>query len=438
MDEPQVEVQELIDRVVREEYPRILATVARSVGDLDLAEDAVQDAIGSAIATWTRSGPPAVPGAWLTTAARNRAIDVLRREGRRVEVETRGTWGAAAPGRTDEVEPEADTETHVGPMVDDQLRLMFVTCHPSLTRETRVTLTLKYVCGLRTDEIARLLLVGEDTVTKRIRRARRKIREARILLRVPPPDRLGERVRSVLDCLYLVFTEGYAATGGDRLIRADLCAEAIRLTRLVVVLDPDNPEPRALLALELLQDSRAEARLDADGRPVVLADQDRSRWDRTEIAEALALIASVRESSDRSAATEVYLLQADVAAAHALAPSWERTDWSAIRAAYDELYERTGSPVVGLNRVVATSMADGPAAALRRFQQLGPDDAVARTHQWHLVHADLLERLGDRTAAAEAYRRALDASMNEPERAHVVGRLALVDRPGAREGRPIS
>jgi RNA polymerase sigma-70 factor (ECF subfamily) len=217
MAERPAEARELLDRVVREEYPRILTAVARSVGDLDLAEDALQDAIGAAIASWARSGPPEVPAAWLTTVARRRAIDVLRREGRRDELEAR-----SAPPHDEPVEP------HTGPLVDDQLRLMLVTCHPSLTPDTQVTLTLRYVCGLRTEEIARLLLVEPDTVTKRIRRARRKIRDARILLRVPPAHRLAERVRPVLDCLYLVFTEGYAATTGDAWVRVDLCAEASR------------------------------------------------------------------------------------------------------------------------------------------------------------------------------------------------------------------
>lgn len=403
--------QQLLEHIYRDEYPRILAQVARQTGDLGLAEDAVQDAIGAAIASWGRSGPPANPGAWLTTVARRRAIDALRREGRRSDLETRSR----------PVEPEPPAA--VGPVVDDQLRLMFVTCHPSLTAETRTALTLKYVCGLRTHEIARVLLVGDDAVTKRIRRARRKIRDARIPMRVPAPERLGERLRSVLECLYLVFTEGYSATDGDRLVRVDLCAEAIRLTRLVVDLDPSNAASLSLLALELLQDSRSGARVDDDGRPVLLADQDRSRWDRDQIDEALDLLGRARGTSDRSASAQAYLLQATIAAEHAVAPTWQDTDWTRICSTYDELYELTGSPVVGLNRVVATSMAAGPRRALEQMDELTSDDRVVRTHQWHLVRADLLERLGEPDGAAREYRAALDTAMNDPERAFVARRL---------------
>jgi RNA polymerase sigma-70 factor (ECF subfamily) len=422
MGEPHAEARERLDRVVREEYPRILAAVARSVGDLDLAEDALQDTIGAAIASWARSGPPEVPAAWLTTAARRRAIDVLRREGRRGELEAR----SAAP--------EADVDAfHTGAMVDDQLRLMFVTCHPSLTPDTQVTLTLRFVCGLRTEEIARLLLVEPDSVTKRIRRGRRKIRDARILLRVPPPERLAERVHPVLDCLYLVFTEGYAATAGESWVRHDLCAEAIRLTRLVVELDPDNPEPRALLALELLQHSRAATRVDEAGRAVLLADQDRARWDRVHIDQALLLLEPLRERDDLHRHAAAYVLQARIAAAHATAPTWERTDWHSIADAYDQLHELTGSPVVGLNRAVATSMADGPAAALDLLQRLEADAALTRSHQWHLVHADLHERLGDHEAAAAAYHRALAVAGTSAEREHIAARLARLERePGPR------
>lgn len=421
MAEPQAEARELLDRVVREEYPMILAAVARSVGDLDLAEDALQDAIGAAIASWARSGPPEVPAAWLTTVARRRAIDVLRREGRRDELEAR-----SAP-----VDDGPD-ELHTGPLVDDQLRLMFVTCHPSLTPDTQVTLTLRYVCGLRTEEIARLLLVEADTVTKRIRRARRKIRDARILLRVPPSHRLAERVRPVLDCLYLVFTEGYAATAGDAWMRVDLCAEAIRLTRAVAALDPTNPEPRALLALELLQHSRSSARQDQDGRAVLLAEQDRRRWDRDLIDEALQLLESLGPTEHLPRDAAVDALQARIAAAHATAPSWEQTDWSAIVACYDELLARTGSPVIALNRAVAVSMVDGPRAALDELAHVDGESPLTRTHQWHLVHADLHERSGDDAAAAAAYRRALAAAGTEPERAHIASRLAALEQGPAR------
>lgn len=396
----------------------MLAAVARVTRDLDAAEDAVQEALGAAVANWARVGVPERPGAWLTTVARNRAIDTMRREGRRSDLEAQGV-AANAEAEDD----TADTDGS-GTVVDDQLRLMFVTCHPSLTAEARTALTLRYVCGLRTNEIARVLLVGEDAVTKRIRRARRKIRDARIVLQLPPPERLGERLRSVLECVYLVFTEGYATTAGDELVRRDLCAEAIRLTRLVLELDPDNTEAAALLALELLQDSRSAARTDAGGRPVLLADQDRTRWNREQIDEARALLERARADVSPSAAAQSYLLQATIAEAHASAPIWQQTEWRRIQAAYDELYELTGSPVVALNRVVATSMADGPAAALAQLDDLDPGERVAGSHHWHLVRADLFDRLGEHDLAVEELRAALHTTMNEPERAHVAQRLA--------------
>jgi RNA polymerase sigma-70 factor (ECF subfamily) len=410
MDELTSAAQRIIDRVHRDEYPRIVASTARLTGDLGIAEDAVQDAFGAAIANWSRTGPPDNPGAWLTTVARNRAIDALRREGRRDELEA-----ASAPPPSP---PAAD-----GPVVDDQLRLMFVTCHPSLTSDTRVALTLKFVCGLRTHEIARVLLVGDDAVTKRIQRARRKIRDAQIPMRMPPRERLGERVRSVLECLYLVFTEGYAATDGDDVVRAELCSEAIRLTRLVATLDPSDPAPMSLLALELLQDSRRRSRVDDAGRPVLLADQDRAGWDRAQIDEALTLIERAQRAPDPTASTQSYLLQARIAAEHAVARTWDRTDWATICAAYDELHQLTGSPVVGLNRVVATSMLAGPGPALALLDELDANDRVVHSHHWQVVRADLLERLGDTEGSAAAYRAALLARMSDPERELITQRL---------------
>lgn len=410
MDDATAVTRRLIDRVHREEYPRIVASTARLTGDLGIAEDAVQDAFGAAIANWSRNGPPDNPGAWLTTVARNRAIDALRREGRRDELEA-----ASAP--------PLPSPAVAGPVVDDQLRLMFVTCHPSLTADTRVALTLKFVCGLRTAEIARVLLVREGAVTKRIQRARRKIRDARIPMQLPPRERLGERIRWVLECLYLVFTEGYAATDGDQLVRAELCTEAIRLTRLVAALDPTDPAPEALLALQLLQDSRRRSRIDDDGRPVLLADQDRTGWDRGQIDEALTLLDHAGRALEQSVTARAYLLQARIAAAHAIAPTWDSTDWARICAAYDELHELTGSPVVGMNRVVARSMLAGPADALELLDALDADDRLVRSHQWQVVRADLLERLGDADGASAAYRVALLADMSDPERDLIAGRL---------------
>ncbi len=410
MDDGTSATQRIIDRVHRDEYPRIVASTARLTGDLGLAEDAVQEAFGAAIANWSRTGPPDNPGAWVTTVARNRAIDALRRDGRRGELEAASS-------------PPPQPPAVAGPVVDDQLRLMFVTCHPSLTSDTRVALTLKFVCGLRTHEIARVLLVGEDAVTKRIQRARRKIRDAQIPMRMPAPERLGERVRSVLECLYLVFTEGYAATDGDDVVRAELCTEAIRLTRLVATLDPTDPAPTSLLALELLQDSRRRSRIDDAGQPVLLADQDRTVWDRAQIDEALDLIDRAQRAPEPTASTLSYLLQARIAAEHAVAPTWERTDWGGICAAYEELHQLTGSPVVGLNRVVATSMLAGPGPALELLDALDADERVVSSHHWQMVRADLLERLGDTDGAAAAYSTALLARMSAPERELIIRRL---------------
>jgi RNA polymerase sigma-70 factor (ECF subfamily) len=416
MDDVTSATQRIIDRVHREEYPRIVASTARLTGDLGMAEDAVQDAVGAAIASWSRSGPPDNPGAWLTTVARNRAIDALRREGRRDELEAASGPPPAPPDAT-------------GPVVDDQLRLMFVTCHPSLTADTRVALTLKFVCGLRTHEIARVLLIGEDAVTKRIQRARRKIRDARIPMELPPRERLGERVRWVLECLYLVFTEGYAATDGDQLVRAELCTEAIRLTRLVAALDPSDPAPVSLLALELLQDARRATRTDDSGHPVLLADQDRDQWDRERIDEALALIDRAQQAADHSPSARSYLLQARIAAEHAVAPTWEQTDWARICTAYEELHQLTGSPVVALNRVVAVSMHAGPGPALALLDSIDADDRVVDSHHWQVARADLLERLDDTDGAAAAYRTALLARMSDPERDLILRRLEqLPDR----------
>jgi RNA polymerase sigma-70 factor (ECF subfamily) len=416
MDDATAVTRRLLDRVHREEYPRIVASTARLTGDLGMAEDAVQDAVGAAIANWSRTGPPDNPGAWLTTVARNRAIDAMRREGRRIELEASSAPPPAPPDAT-------------GPVVDDQLRLMFVTCHPALTADTRVALTLKFVCGLRTHEIARVLLVGEEAVTKRIQRGRRKIRDARIPMQVPPRERLGERVRWVLDCLYLVFTEGYAATDGDQLVRSELCAEAIRLTRLVAALDPADPAPMSLLALELLQDARRTTRLDGAGRPVLLADQDREQWDRGRIAEALALIERAQQVPMPSASARSHLLQARIAAEHAIAPTWEQTDWTRICAAYDELHHLTGSPVVGMNRVVAVSMVAGPGPALALLDSIDADDRVVASHHWQLVRADLLERLGDADGAAAALHTALLGRMSAPERDFILDRLEQLSDP---------
>jgi len=406
----------LVEEVFRAESGRALATIARLVGDLGVAEDAVQEAFIAALRRWPETGVPDKPGAWITTTARNRALDVLRRENRRPDLEESAVREAL----------EA-TPPILHPVADDQLRLMFTCCHPSLAAEARVALTLRLVGGLRVPEIARALLQGEEAVAKRLQRAKAKIRNAGIPLRVPPPELLAERVPSVLECVYLTFTEGYAATAGDELIRHELCDEAVRLARLLVTLLPDDPGAEALLALLLLQDSRRATRLDADGEVVLLADQDRGAWDHARIEEGLEWLDRAGAHDAMSAGAASYLLQAAIAAEHARAPSWTTTDWPAIVSHYDQLATLTRSPIVLVNRAVAISFADGPAVALPLLDELAGDDRLSGSHLLFLARADVRSRLGHPTEAAELYRAALDLASTEPERALLRRRLAELD-----------
>jgi RNA polymerase sigma-70 factor (ECF subfamily) len=410
-DDPRVDVAS----VFRSESGPAVATVARLTGDIGLAEDAVQEAFAIALQRWPRDGVPARPGAWITTTARNRALDVLRRESTRPDRERRATREAV-------VALEA-TPPILHPVVDDQLRLVFTCCHPGLPRDARVELTLRLVCGLSVAEIARALLRGEEAVGKRIQRAKAKIRDAGIPLRVPPPELLEERLPSVLDCTYLTFSEGYASTAGDDLIRRDLCDEGIRLTRLVVDLLPDHPGAEALLALMLLQDSRRDARLDADGRIVLLADQDRSQWDQQRIAEGRRWLARALAHPTLTTGAAAYLLQAAIADEHARAPAWEVTDWSAIVRHYDQLVVLTPSPSVALNRAVAVSFADGPAVALPLLDELAADPRLARSHRLALARADVAARAGALDTARTHLATALSLAPTAPEQAHVRRRL---------------
>jgi RNA polymerase sigma-70 factor, ECF subfamily len=415
MVDPGPALEARITAVFRAESGRALATIARLAGDLGVAEDAVQEAFVVALRRWPATGLPDNPGAWITTTARNRALDVLRRESRRPAREEAA--GRAALEATPPI---------LHPVADDQLRLMFTCCHPALAADARITLTLRLVCGLRVPEIARALLQGEEAVGKRLQRAKAKIRDAGIPLRVPPVELLAERIPSVLECLYLTFTEGYAATAGDELVRHELCDEAVRLARIVVELLPAEPGAEALLALLLLQDSRRTTRLDGDGDVVLLSEQDRSRWDHDRIVEGLAWLD--RAGAHRrtiSAGAAAYLLQAAIAAEHARAPDWDATDWPTIVALYDQLLELTGSPVVAVNRAVAVSFADGPDVALpllERFSAAG--EPLARSHLLHAARADVRRRLGRTGEAAQLYRLALDCAATEPERALLRRRLA--------------
>ena len=379
----------------------------------------MQEAFVEALRTWPSRGVPANPGAWITTTARNRALDRARRES------SRGTREEAAVRMVPEQGDDGTEE--VAPVPDDQLRLLFTCAHPALAPEAQVALTLRLVCGLSAAEVARALLATEGTITRRLSRAKVKIRTAGIPFRVPPASLLPERLPVVLACTSLVFTEGYAATSGDALVRVDLCAEGVRLASLLVELMPDEPEARGLLALLLLQDSRRATRLGPDGDLVLLEDQDRSRWDTGAIQRGLDELAGAM----RRGAVGSYQLQAAIAAAHATAPSWEATDWPLIARLYADLARVAPSPVVELNRAVAVAFAHGPAAGLALLDALVGDARLARSHRLPATRADMLRRLGRPDEAAREYRRALDRVGTAPERAFLQQRLAEVSGPGA-------
>jgi RNA polymerase sigma-70 factor, ECF subfamily len=383
--------------VFRTEYGRAVAVLVRTFGDIDVAEEAVQDAFAIAVDRWPSSGPPPSPAGWIITTARNKAIDRLRREASRDDRHAQAMLLHARGEPTEE-----------GAVQDDRLRLIFTCCHPSLAVPSQVALTLRLLGGLTTAEIARAFLVPEPTMAQRLVRAKAKIRDAGIPYRVPYEADLPGRLKPVLAVVYLIFNEGYAASSGDRLVREDLCAEAIRLGRLLGELMPDEPEVMGLLALMLLTESRRETRTTPDGDLVLLTDQDRRRWDRELIAEGQAIVrASLRRNQPGP-----YQLQAAINAVHSDAPTAAETDWRQILQLYDQLMAMEPSPVVALNRSVAVAEVDGADAALVLVDEL----PLQGFHVFHAIRADLLSRLGRDDEADEEYERAIRSAANEPER----------------------
>ncbi len=405
-----------IEAVFRREYGRCVATLIRFLGDIDAAEEAVQDAFTVAAARWPADGLPPNPGAWIVTTARNRAIDRLRRESVRDErhAQAHHLYGAGAQAEEDSVLPQEET------VPDDRLRLIFTCCHPALNQPAQVALTLRLLGGLGTPEIARAFLVPEATMAQRIVRAKRKIRDARVPYRVPAGAELPARLEAVLTVVYLIFNEGYVATA-DSLMRLDLCAEAIRLARVLAGLMPGEPETQGLLALLLLLHARSAARVSAGGSLVLLAEQDRRLWDQDLTAEGQAIVRACVQHGHPGP----YQLQAAINAVHSVAPSIDRTDWHAILTLYDQLYALTPTPVVALNRAVALAEVRGPAAGLDAVDNLWSPD-LDSYYLFHAARADLLHRLGRATEAAAAYATARAHTANPAEQAFLDTRRAAL------------
>jgi RNA polymerase sigma-70 factor (ECF subfamily) len=407
----------------RREWGFVLAATARVAGSLDIAEECVQDAYGAALDAWLRDGVPRSPGAWLTTTARRRALDVLRREQtlrRKLPLLLDPDDAASADGGVLDRDRAGDGTDAIP---DDRLRLVFTCCHPALSREAQVALTLRLVCGLTTDEIARAFLVPETTMAARVTRAKKKIAAARIPYRVPAEADLPERLDAVLTVVHLVFTTGHVAPTGADLVRPDLVARAVDLGRVLRALMPDEGEVTGLLALMLLTDARRDARSGPDGAVVLLEDQDRSRWDEGGIAEGLDLVrAAARAAPGR------FLVQAAIAAEHARATTYDRTDWQRILRLYDVLLGLWPSPVVALNRSVAVLMVHGPQAALDEIEALQRDGRLDGYRYLPATRADLLRRLGREDESAAAYREAIVLTGNAAERQFLEGRLAEVSR----------
>jgi RNA polymerase sigma factor (sigma-70 family) len=414
-------IQAVIADTHRRSWARVLAATVRVARDLDLAEDCVQEACAAAIQAWGRSGIPDNPAAWLTTTARRRAVDAIRRD---TALRSRFPLLVEPEDTVDEVAVDDMTDgTSEDPaevIPDDRLRLIFTCCHPALSGEAQVALTLRLVCGVSTSEIARAFLVPERAMAARITRAKRKISTARIPYRVPRQAELPDRLRGVLSVIHLLFTAGHTAPSGPSLIRADLVDSALHLARMLRELMPDDTEVRGLLALLLVTDARRATRVDGAGRLVRLQDQDRSVWDREALTEAHDMIIGCL----RAGPPGRYVLQAAIASLYAEAPSFDETDWAQIVELYDRLLEVWPSPVVQLNRAVPVAMADGTEVALAEVELLERDERIAGYHYLHAVKADLLSRLGRTEEAAEAYRRALDLADNDAERGFLAEQIA--------------
>ena len=417
-------MNETLDAVFRREAGRCTATLIRVLGDIDLAEDAVAEAFAIAAEQWPQHGVPPNPGGWIVTTARNRAIDRLRREASRTD-----RYLAAHRLHADDMEPDHrreldDLDAFVDVVADDQLRLMFLCCHPALAADAQVALTLRLLGGLDAPTIARAFLVPEATVAQRIVRAKRKLRDNHAAYRIPRAAELPDRLHAVLAAIYLIYTEGHTATSGETLTRVDLSNEAIRVGRVLAELMPDEPEAIGLLALMLLTEARRPARTDSEGAMIRLADQDRNRWDRSLIGEGHELVRACLRRNHPGA----FQIQAAIAAVHADAPMADATDWTQIITLYDQLYALRPNPVVALNRAIAIAELHGPAAGLAALAALDTT-TLADYQPYHAAHADLLARAGDRDGAVAAYDRAIELSSNPAER-HFLRqqRVATADR----------